>query len=194
MRSSALMRAIFLDRDGVINRKAPENAYISNVGEFSFLPGSVEAIAQATGFGYKIFVVTNQRGVARGLVTLANLAEIHATMIKAIRLGGGEISQIYVCPHDYADHCACRKPNPGMLLRAQYDYGIDLQSSWMVGDSASDMEAGARMHCRTVFVGENTGQVRADIYASSLLDAVQKIHRIDKGEIILPKMGKREVS
>lgn len=173
------MRAIFLDRDGVVNRKAPDGAYISNVSEFEILPGAPEAIADLEHFGYEVFVVTNQRGIARGLVSCSDLNGIHARMLELVHEAGGNIRQIYVCAHDHIDQCYCRKPNPGLLLQAQREHCIDLQLSWMIGDSVSDILAGKRAGCRTAVVGLWSMNGLADVCASSLQEAVRKILKLE---------------
>src|SRR4051794_28689346 len=128
---------VFLDRDGTINVKAPEGDYVKSPEEFDFLPGAVEAIGALREAGRRIVVVTNQRGIARGLMTEDDLAAIHARMLEAT----GPLDAIYHCPHDDGQ-CDCRKPKPGMLLRAAADLGLRLEDAVTVGDSDSDMQAG----------------------------------------------------
>jgi D-glycero-D-manno-heptose 1,7-bisphosphate phosphatase len=171
------MNAIFLDRDGVVNRKAPEGKYVTRVTGFEVLPGALEAIAALSRNGYEVFVVTNQRGLALGQVSRSDLREIHARMLDRVRQAGGKIRQIYVCPHDTIDRCACRKPQPGLLLQAQREHGIDLRASWMIGDTASDIVAGSRAGCRTAFIGAPHLQVAADLRASSLREVVGHLLR-----------------
>jgi D-glycero-D-manno-heptose 1,7-bisphosphate phosphatase len=143
---------IFLDRDGVIIRKAPETEYITQCAEVEFLPGSLEAIACLNGLGFKAIIVTNQRGVATGKIPAANLEEIHARICAAVSALGGCVSAIYCCTHDISESCFCRKPKPGMLLRAAREFSLNLADCWMVGDSAVDIEAGKRAGCKTALI------------------------------------------
>lgn len=170
-------RAVFLDRDGVINRKAPEGQYITRWGQFQFLPGSAEAIASLNAAGFYVIVVTNQRCVAKGLLTVSELESIHNHMCRELTAAGAVITAIYYCPHETEPPCGCRKPAPVMLLTAAREHDIDLSASWMVGDSEIDVEAGRRAGCRTVRIAQQnlveTGS--ADVVADSLLDAIPRI-------------------
>ncbi len=144
--------AVFLDRDGVINRKAPEGAYIESPDELELIAVSAEAIARLTKAGLFVVVVTNQRGVARGLMSAADLDAVHRKMADELAVEGASIDAIYACLHEKTAHCECRKPRPGMLLEAAQDHSIDLGRSWMIGDRESDMLAGKRAGCRTIRV------------------------------------------
>ena len=175
------MKAILLDRDGVINHKAPEGEYINTLADFRLLPGAAEAMATLSKSGFEIFVVTNQRGVARGCVTPVELDRMHAELIRAVERAGGQIRQIYICPHDVADDCECRKPKPGMLMKAIRDYQIDAADSWMIGDSRSDMLAGKAAGCQTMFVGPRDSNVHADAYVDSLKSAASAIRMLSNG-------------
>jgi D-glycero-D-manno-heptose 1,7-bisphosphate phosphatase len=174
-----LVRAIFLDRDGVVNRKAPEGSYVASIGEFEVLPGSLEAIAKLCGDGWQVFLVTNQRGIARGMVSENAVEQIHRWLLEQVRNAGGEIMQVYVCPHDYSDLCDCRKPKPGMLLRAAREHSLDLAHSWMVGDSIWDMQAGRAVGCKTAYLGEGRCEM-ADIEAPSLQFFVEQLQQQDR--------------
>jgi len=171
-----LVRAIFLDRDGVLNRKAPEGSYVASLSEFEVLPGSLEAIAQLCGNGWQVFLVTNQRGIARGMVSADAVEQIHRWLLEQVRYAGGQITQVYVCPHDYSDLCNCRKPNPGMLLRAAREHSLDLAHSWMVGDSIRDMQAGRAVGCKTAYIGEGECEL-ADIKSPSLQVFVEQLQQ-----------------
>ena len=169
-----MARAVFLDRDGVINRRAPEGHYINSLAEFKILPGVTEAISRLNGSGFLVLVATNQRCIARGIVPAEVVAQIHATLRQQVEHGGGRIDGVYVCPHDYGDVCNCRKPKPGMLLQAAKDFGLDLSQCWMVGDCATDIKAGHSAGCRTVAIGAVKG-VNADFTAATLAEAVEQI-------------------
>jgi D-glycero-D-manno-heptose 1,7-bisphosphate phosphatase len=172
MKSSA--SAVFLDRDGVINRPPPDGLYIASPDDFILLPGVVEAICRLNHSGFRVFVVTNQRGIARGLVSAQIVEEIHAWLQQAVCDSGGSIDHIYVCPHDAPDGCACRKPKPGMLQQAARVYSLHLASCWMVGDKASDIAAGRAAGCRTVLMS-GSRDTTADFSAANLAAAVDYI-------------------
>jgi D-glycero-D-manno-heptose 1,7-bisphosphate phosphatase len=158
---------IFLDRDGVINRKRDDD-YVKDWGEFEFLPGAKEALQLLTANNIRVIVVTNQRGIARGWMSDADVQDVHARMIAEV--APAKIDAIYYCPHDN-NQCECRKPKPGMLLQSQRDFpDIDFAQAMFIGDSLSDMQAGAAVGCRTVLIGENANYD----CATSLLDAVNR--------------------
>lgn len=172
-----MRRAVFLDRDGVINVKAPEGQYITRWEEFQFLPDVADAIARLNRAHFSVIVVSNQRGIAKGLMTVDALDEIHRRMLAQLAALNARIDAIYFCPHGTDARCACRKPAPGMLVQAAKDHGIDLPNSWMVGDSDSDLLAGKNAGCRTVRIvrsGAST-EVASDLVAQSLIEAVQAI-------------------
>ncbi len=177
---------MFLDRDGVINRKAPEGQYVTRWEDFYVLPGVVEGITLLNRAGYCVAVVTNQRCVAKGLMAVADLEKMHERMSEFLARAGATVDAIYYCPHELGQSCSCRKPAPGMLLDAARSRGIELPASWMIGDSDIDIEAGKNAGCRTVRLltsnqtADESGHPGAapnyaDINASSLLDAVHQI-------------------
>lgn len=133
------MSTIFLDRDGVINENRSD--YVKSWREFCFLPGSKEAIANLTKAGYRIVVCTNQAGVARGIISNKTVEDIHRHMVAEIADVGGIIERVYYCPHGKDENCFCRKPRPGMLLRACAELGIDMHDALFIGDSISDIQA-----------------------------------------------------
>jgi histidinol-phosphate phosphatase family protein len=147
-----LKKAIFLDRDGVLNRKADSGDYIKEWCEFEFLPLAVDALRLLSRTDYMLIVVTNQRGIARGLMSEGDLQHIHDCMCAELRDTGARIDHIFHCPHDIEDRCNCRKPRAGMLLKARDLLGVDLQESYLVGDSASDIEAGFNAGCKEVIL------------------------------------------
>lgn len=144
-------KVIFLDRDGVINKKIPKD-YVKKWKEFEFLTGALEAIAKLTKAGYEIYIISNQAGIGRGLMNEGALFEIHKNMEKEIEKHGGEIKGIYYCPHHWNDNCLCRKPKPGMLFRAAIERQIDLPSAVFVGDDERDIQAGIAAGCLTFLV------------------------------------------
>lgn len=151
-------RAVFLDRDGVINKKAPPHEYILRWEEFVFLPYVAETIRYLNQKGFLVIVHSNQRGIARGLMDVDTLREIHERMIVELKSHGAYIDGVYYCPHDYSNKCNCRKPKPGMLLSVAKNLDIDLKHSFLVGDSRDDIEAGKVAGCKTVLV--LTGEVQ----------------------------------
>ncbi len=170
-------RAVFLDRDGVINRKLPEGQYGTRWEDLEFLPGVEQAIASLKRAGFRVIVVSNQRCVAKGLLSLRDLGLIHRQMLGALAAANAAIDEVYFCPHETHPPCDCRKPQPGMLLSAAQDHGIDLVNSWMIGDSDSDVQAGKNAGCKTARI-LNSGEPKngtADLFAESLYEAVQKL-------------------
>jgi D-glycero-D-manno-heptose 1,7-bisphosphate phosphatase len=174
-------KAAFLDRDGVINRKAPEGQYVTRWEEVEFLPGAATAISTLNRTGFRVIVVSNQRCVAKGLVTTGEVEALHQKICRELADQGAVIDAVYFCPHESSPACNCRKPAPGMLLTAAKDHQIDLHSSWMIGDSAADVAAGKSAGCRTVLIGrvDDSTSAAPDFVAQSLLDATQKILKLD---------------
>jgi D-glycero-D-manno-heptose 1,7-bisphosphate phosphatase len=178
-----MTRAVFLDRDGVINRRPPEGQYITRWEDMLFLPGVAEAISLLNMAGFRVIVVSNQRCVAKGLITLHELDAMHQRMSDKLGEAGATIEGIYYCPHEEQPPCSCRKPAPGMLLRAASEHHIDLTESWMIGDSDKDVLAGKNAGCKTVRLLEQEGARSgdADLFAPSLLQATQQILRESSG-------------
>jgi len=166
--ASKSIRAIFLDRDGVINQKLPENCYVSEVSQFELLPDVPEALAKLKSLGFLLVLTTNQRGIARNFMTSEHLAAVHEFMQRELAKGGAALDALYYCPHERDEGCGCRKPEPGMILSAAGDLSIDLAASYMVGDSASDVAAGRSAGTRTVRIGRGQDE-EADLTFPSLL-------------------------
>lgn len=144
--------SLFLDRDGVINRRLP-GAYVREWPEFQWLPGALEAIAGLTQRAGRSFVVTNQQGIGKGLMSEENLARIHTRMLAAVEAAGGRIDAIYHCPGLAAAEPNCRKPNPAMALQAREEFPeVDFRRSVMIGDSLSDMQFGQALGMYNVLV------------------------------------------
>ncbi len=176
-----MKKAVFLDRDGVINRKAPEGQYVTRWEQMEFLPAVPEAVRLFNQAGLFVVVVSNQRCVAKGLITTAELESMHLRMQREFEVADATLDAIYYCPHENEPACGCRKPQPGLLLEAAREHQIDLAESWMIGDSQRDVGAGKNAGCRTVLVvGDNEPiNCGADLFASSLLDAAHQILRRD---------------
>jgi D-glycero-D-manno-heptose 1,7-bisphosphate phosphatase len=142
-----------------------------------FLPAVPNAIALLNLAGFRVIVVSNQRCVARGLLTARALESMHQRMCDALARAGGRIDAVYYCPHEVVAACNCRKPKPGMLLEAARGHDIDLAASWMIGDSDTDVEAGKNAGCKTIRLvsSTETAYCNADVVAPSLLDATHRI-------------------
>jgi len=165
-------RVVFLDRDGVICRRAAPHDYIRTWAEFEFLPGAPEAIRRLNEGGYTTLVVTNQRGIARGLLPSAAVDRLHQRMCRALEGQGARIDGIFVCPHEKGT-CRCRKPEIGLFLQAERHFQVDKARSWMVGDSGSDILAGRRYGVRTILTGGgNFGQDRTAADLSEAADII----------------------
>ncbi|MDR0864319.1 MAG: HAD family hydrolase [Candidatus Symbiothrix sp.] len=171
------MKTLFLDRDGVINRERPGD-YVKTRAEFIFLPGVLEALAILNKHFDRIFIVSNQRGVGKGIMTRETLDDIHAWMLQEINAAGGRIDKIYVCT-DINDHSFHRKPNTGMALQAANDFPeVILTESIMVGNSLSDMEFGKNADMQTVLVGDKYAEKNvplADYFFKDLLAFAQHL-------------------
>lgn len=150
--------------------RPPEHEYVTRAEDFTLLPGAAEGIAALAACGFELVVVSNQRGIARGLVTDEVLRETESALAAALAPERVEIAGFYYCPHEIEEECDCRKPRPGLLLRAAEELGLDLAASWIIGDSESDIRAGEAAGCRTLFLGAGN-EVGADLAAESLRDA-----------------------
>lgn len=174
-------KAVFLDRDGTINKYV---GFLRNIDEFELIDGVAEAIKGINDSGYLVIVVTNQPVIARGEVSFDELNMIHNKMETLLGRQGAYLDAIYVCPHhphkgyegerpELKFTCDCRKPKPGMLLKAARDFNIDLAQSWMIGDSENDILSGRNAGCKTALIGkENYNQ---DLSEESLLAVIERI-------------------
>ena len=174
-------RAIFLDRDGTINKYV---GFLRNINEFELIDGVSEAIKKLNESGYLTIIVTNQPVIARGEVSFDELDEIHNKMETLLGKDGAYIDGLYYCPHhphkgyegerpELKVECDCRKPKPGMLLKAAKDFNIDLDESWMVGDGENDVLAGKNAGCKTVLIGNQ--MYYQDYTVSSLEEFVNEV-------------------
>ncbi len=155
-----MKRCVFFDRDGIVN-VSPGPGYVERWEDFHLQPEFVAAARTAQAAGYGCIIITNQRGVALGRMRAETLQVIHARLEAQLAADGVRLLGIEVCPHE-RDTCTCRKPQPGMLLRAAHTHDLDLDASWMVGDQETDVEAGRRAGCRTIRVSAGTDPTRAD--------------------------------
>mgnify|MGYP006154598719 FL=1 len=143
---------LFLDRDGVINVKL-DGRYVKNTDEFEFIIGAETAISKLSKIFNRILIVTNQQGIAKGIMSDKDLGVLHDYMLFELKKNGGVIDKIYYCPHLAAENCSCRKPNPGMIQQAIIDFPeIKVEDSYLIGDSDTDILAGNKMGLITVKV------------------------------------------
>jgi D-glycero-D-manno-heptose 1,7-bisphosphate phosphatase len=175
--------AVFLDRDGVIN--VDRSDYVKSWSEFKFLPHVFEALRLLRKNNLRVIVVTNQSALHRGLMSISTLQGIHEKMLRAIEKRGGRIEAIYFCPHRPDEKCKCRKPKPGLVLKAKKDLKIDLSRSYLVGDSKKDVELAQSLGVKCVRITEKSRKKRASLAppwtpdhplsAKSLREAVDRI-------------------
>ena len=177
-------RAVFLDRDGTIIELVE---YVYDRSQVKFIPRASEAIRLLNESGFKVIIITNQPGVARGRFTEETLREINEYIQELLAKEGAHIDKVYYCPHhaegvieEYAKECDCRKPKPGMIERAVHELGIDLKGSFVIGDRTMDVEAGNRAGCKTILLAdkdalnnENEIDLIADYVAPDLYEAVE---------------------
>ncbi len=141
---------VFLDRDGVINHR--RLTLVRKPGQLRIVAGAPEAIARLNEAGYRVVVVTNQHPVGHGVIKQANLDAIHATIARIVEAAGGRIDAFKACTHRFTEPCTCGKPEPGMLEQAAEQLDLDREACWLVGDKASDIEAGRRFGARTIWI------------------------------------------
>ena len=169
-------KAVFLDRDGVLNRSivVDGKSYAPRkLDEFRLLPNARFSVKSLQDFNYKVIVVTNQPDIGNGLIFYDDLTAMHKKLDKLVKP-----DDIVVCPHRQTDDCLCRKPKPGLLIQASIKYNIDLSKSFMVGDRAIDIEAGFRAGCRNIFIDRNYSEPKPTQFTyctTSILKAVQYI-------------------
>ena len=174
--------AIFLDRDGVINE---EVTYLSNPNDFKFIDGSIKALQILKKKGYLLIVITNQSGIARGYFTEMILYKIHDKMMKILKKNNIFLDDIFYCPHhpEFTGACNCRKPNPGMIIQATKKYNIDLENSYMIGDTLNDISTGKNANCKTILVLTGYGKkdqkklstIKPDMICTNLLEFAKNI-------------------
>ncbi len=167
-------RAAFIDRDGTINVQPPEHSYVTRAEDLEILPGALEGMRALADCGFALVIASNQRGVGRGLLSMDDLNAIDAEIRSRLAEQGAELAGSYYCPHLIDDDCDCRKPKPGLLTRAASELDLDLPGSWMIGDSASDVEAGTAAGCRTVFLGGDP-PAEATLIAPTLAEAAELV-------------------
>ncbi len=180
--SKAPSRAVFLDRDGTLIKDVD---YLTRIEDIQLLPGVPEALRMLKGAGFRLLVVTNQSAIARGRLTEERLEALHAALNRLLEAEGAAVDAFYHCPHlpegkveRYARACTCRKPEPGLLHRAAGEWHVNLGRSYMVGDSARDVEAGRRAGCASILIGSGPSP-SADAVVADLREAASLILRRD---------------
>ena len=193
--SGPMRPAIFVDRDGVINRRRLD--HVKRWEEFEFLPGALGALAHLDNPAVPVVLVTNQAIIGRGLVPTSRVDEIHDRMQQQIRAAGGPHVQLYVCPHTPEVSCACRKPRAGLLLMASEELSIDLEASVFIGDSVTDVTAALAVGCQAIYVGEPSADIAVyrAMYAERLqcvADFAAAVHLVRKDAAWTPHPADRE--
>jgi len=179
-----------MDRDGVICENRDD--YVKSWEEFVWIPGAKEALSRLKSHGYIVIVITNQSAIGRGIISRETVDKIHQRMGEEVAQTGGKIEKIYYCPHKPDDSCSCRKPEPGLLLRAVEDLKLDLRTSYLVGDAITDIEMGHKVGSRTIMVKTGKGlseladkarwKIQPDYIAQDLSEAVDLILELDSAE------------
>jgi len=159
-----LRPAAFLDRDGTIGE---ELGYVNHIDRFQIFPYAAEAIRQLNQADIPVIVVTNQSGIARNIFPESLVHEVHKKMVAELAAGGAWIDAIYFCPHKTEDACECRKPNPGLLLKAGSEHALDLPASWVVGDRYADLEMGHAAGARGILVMTGYGRGEHELHSST---------------------------
>lgn len=176
-------RAIFFDRDGVVNFRLVDD-YVRSPEQLILIPDVFDALRKTRELGFLPVLVTNQRGIARGRMSEEDLLEIHRLLQKELsRCSVPTFHAIYYCPHGSEAECDCRKPEPGMLLRAAREHDIDLAASWMIGDSRSDVVAAERAGCRTAWVGPGGETSGADVRGLTLTEVMRTIEAEERRRV-----------
>ncbi len=147
--------SVILDRDGVLNVRPPKAEYVTRPEEFHWMPGALKSLRRFREAGWRVIVVSNQAGIARGAMTEADLHAVNDRMCTEAEAAGGKIEKIYFCPHGWDEGCACRKPRPGMLLAAQRDYHLDLTRTTFIGDDVRDRQAADACGCGSALVDDD---------------------------------------
>ena len=143
-------KAVFLDRDGVINEK--RNDHVKNIDEFKIFSGVGDAIKLLRDKGYLVIIITNQSAIGRKIISEKTLDEIHTELKNYLNQHDTYVDSIYYCPHTPEENCNCRKPKPGLLIKATSDFDIDLEKSYFIGDSESDLNAAKEARCKGILL------------------------------------------
>ena len=171
--SKQVAKAIFLDRDGVLNEN--KNGYIYKWEDITIKPHVIPTLKAFQKAGYKLIIITNQSGIARGYYTEQQMHKLHKRMLQYFSEQAITIDAVYYCPHGPHDRCECRKPNIGMLVTAAKEQNLNLSKSWFIGDSDTDVIAGRMANVKTIYIGEKesygTGAILPNFFVGSMRDA-----------------------
>ncbi len=148
-----MKKAVFLDRDGVINKERKD--YVKSIEEFQILNNIPKSIKMLKEKGFLVIVITNQSAINRGLITIETLNEIHNYLQNFLKENNTSIDGFYFCPHRPDENCKCRKPNPGMLIKAAQEHNIDMNQSFMIGNSLTDIQAAQKSGCKGILLNQN---------------------------------------
>lgn len=157
-------KAIFLDRDGTIIK---DYGYIGNPGLVELLPNAIDGLKKLIDNGFLLFIVTNQSGIAKRYYSIEDFFEVNNKLLCILADNNIQITQTYYCPHDYSENCFCRKPNPGMILKAKEAYNIDI--GWMIGDKISDVEAGKNAGFPSILISESNSEYKDLLEAANYI-------------------------
>ncbi|MEW6101130.1 MAG: HAD family hydrolase [Candidatus Omnitrophota bacterium] len=173
------MKVVFLDRDGVINKYPGDTKYVTSLKEFKFLPQVKKAISKLYKRGFKIFIISNQAGVGKGIFSQAALNRITKEMLKKIIAAGGRIEGVYYCTHRKEDNCSCRKPRAGLIEKVKKGYSFDLKKAFFIGDTIRDVSTARLAGCKSILVlsgkeklsNRKNWQLQPDFVFRNLLEA-----------------------
>jgi D-glycero-D-manno-heptose 1,7-bisphosphate phosphatase len=165
-------KAVFLDRDGVINK---DYGFVHKIEDFIFFPDVFESLKKLQSAGYRLFIITNQSGIGRGMYPEKDVQDVHDYMLQALASQGIEISRVYFCPHAPEDDCECRKPKTKHLDDAVREFDLDAENSWVIGDKLSDIEMGERAGCKTALIDSRYARDVQRKKYSCLQEAVMEI-------------------
>jgi D-glycero-D-manno-heptose 1,7-bisphosphate phosphatase len=177
-------RHVILDRDGVLNAEPPGSGYVQRAEDFHWLPGALDALALLHRAGIRTSVATNQSGVGRGLMSLEDLQQVHARMVADAASHGGAIDGVFFCPHAPEARCACRKPEPGLILAAIAQSGIGAAESLVVGDDERDLQAAARAGVAAALIRTGKGRAIAARLAARALTGARAVTVFDDLEAL----------
>jgi D-glycero-D-manno-heptose 1,7-bisphosphate phosphatase len=183
-------RAVFLDRDGVIN--VCRRDHVKKWDEFEFLPGALQALAWLAKSEFLVIVTTNQAAIHRQMVDDATVRDIHARMKAEVERGDGRIHAVYYCPHLPEENCDCRKPKPGMYLRAEWQFGIDLRRSYVIGDTRADVEVAHAIGAQPILVLSGWGCDRRTLLDRNCRDCDTDCVVVDGLSQAVEWIGERE--
>lgn len=163
-------KAVFLDRDGTLN---VEKEYVHRIEDWEWIPGAIDALVALKKAGFLVIVVTNQAGIARGYYTDAEVNRLHAWINQELKKHGAMIDAFYHCPHhpEFSGECECRKPRPGMIYQASSDLDVSLSQSWLIGDKASDIQAGLAAGVKPILVSTGYGKTERDRLDDSIINS-----------------------